>query len=102
MTTHPASPVVAWRPNGVPIEASDVLHESFACDVFTIEQMRERLSKPVFTSLRETIERGRPLDPAIADTVALAMKEWATERGATHYTHWFQPLLVHCGEHEAS
>jgi len=102
MTTHPASPVVAWRPNGVPIEASDVLHESFACDVFTIEQMRERLSKPVFTSLRETIERGRPLDPAIADTVALAMKEWATERGATHYTHWFQPLTGSTAEKHES
>ncbi len=102
MTTHPASPVVEWRPNGVPLEASDVLHESFACDVFTVEQMRERLSKLVFTSLLETVERGRPLDPAIADTVALAMKEWATERGATHYTHWFQPLTGSTAEKHES
>ncbi|GIV50560.1 MAG: glutamine synthetase [Candidatus Kapaibacterium sp.] len=92
----------AWRPNGIPLESSDALHEAFASDVFTLEQMRQRLSKPVFTSLRETIEKGLPLDPSIADTVALAMKEWATERGATHFTHWFQPLTGSTAEKHES
>jgi glutamine synthetase len=70
--------------------------------VFTIEQMRQRLSRPVFESLMATIQRGAPLDATIADTVALAMKEWATERGATHYTHWFQPLTGSTAEKHES
>ena len=64
----------------------------FAENVFSLELMRQRLSKPVFRSLLSTIERGTTLDPSIADIVAMAMKEWACEKGATHYTHWFQPL----------
>lgn len=54
--------------------------------------MRERLPKSVFKKLKKTIEDGAELDPSIADVVAHAMKDWAIERGATHYTHWFQPL----------
>jgi glutamine synthetase len=92
----------AWRPNGAPLLDSEDIHESFACDVFTLDQMRQRLSKPVFRSLIATIQHGTPLDPAIADTVALAMKEWATERGATHYTHWFQPLTGSTAEKHES
>jgi glutamine synthetase len=72
--------------------AIDVVNEVFASDVLTSDQLRERLSKPVWKSLQGTLERGEPLNPAIADTVALAMKTWAMEKGATHYTHWFQPL----------
>ncbi len=61
-------------------------------DAFTDRTMRERLPKDVYKSFRLTIEKGEPLDPAIANTVANAMKDWALERGATHFTHWFQPL----------
>jgi glutamine synthetase len=64
----------------------------FGSDVLSTEQLRERLSKPVWKSLQATIQKGVPLDAAIADTVALAMKTWALEKGATHYTHWFHPL----------
>lgn len=91
-----------WRPNGSPLLPPEDIHEAFACDVFTIEQMRQRLSRPVFESLMATIQRGAPLDATIADTVALAMKEWATERGATHYTHWFQPLTGSTAEKHES
>ena len=64
----------------------------FGTDVFGIECMRERLPKPVFKTLYKTLTEGSPLDPSIADDVANAMKRWALDKGATHYTHWFQPL----------
>ena len=54
--------------------------------------MRARLPKAVFKELKKTIDYGAPLDTAIADSVAIAMREWAKELGATHYTHWFHPL----------
>ncbi len=71
---------------------SEVVSEVFGQDVLTLDNLRQRLSKPVFKSLQATLEQGQPLDAGIADTVALAMKTWAMEKGATHYTHWFQPL----------
>ncbi len=64
----------------------------FGSHVFSDQDMRERLPKAVYKSLRATIDKGEPLDTSIADSVAAAMKEWAMELGATHYTHWFQPL----------
>lgn len=64
----------------------------FGCDVFSQRTMRQRLPKEVYRALMETIELGAPLDPKVADVVAAAMKDWAIENGATHYTHWFQPL----------
>ena len=60
--------------------------------VFGLPVMEARLSAPTFEKLKNTIETGSTLDPSIADEVAEAMKEWAMEKGATHYTHWFQPL----------
>ncbi|AWN23673.1 glutamine synthetase type III [Deinococcus irradiatisoli] len=69
-----------------------LVSEVFGEDVLTLETLRQRLSKPMFKSLQATLERGDPLDPKIADAVALAMKTWAMDKGATHYTHWFQPL----------
>ena len=66
--------------------------ELFGKNVFNETVMRERLPKSVFKKLKITIEDGAELDPSIADVVAHAMKDWAIERGATHYTHWFQPL----------
>ena len=66
--------------------------EIFGKNVFNESVMRERLPKTVFKKMKKTIEDGAELDPSIANVVAHAMKEWAIERGATHYTHWFQPL----------
>ena len=66
--------------------------ELFGCMVFNDDVMRERLPKEVYKSLTKTIATGKTIDPSIADVVANAMKDWAIEKGATHYTHWFQPL----------
>ncbi len=66
--------------------------EMFGCMVFSDDVMRERLPKEVYKSLTRTMARSRAIDPGIADVVANAMKDWAIEKGATHYTHWFQPL----------
>ncbi|MDO5411203.1 MAG: glutamine synthetase III [Lachnospiraceae bacterium] len=64
----------------------------FGQNVFNDKVMRERLPKKVYEELKKTIEGRKDLDPTIAEVVANAMKEWAVEKGATHYTHWFQPL----------
>ena len=64
----------------------------FACDVFTESVMKEKLPKAIYKNLRRTMEKGQPLDTETADVVANAMKDWAIEKGATHYTHWFQPM----------
>ncbi len=66
--------------------------ELFGRDVFSFAVMRERLPKAVFARLKEAAERGMPLHEGDADIVAGSMKDWAVERGATHYTHWFQPM----------
>ncbi len=64
----------------------------YGSDVFSLRVMQQRLPKDVFKRLQRTIVHGDTLDPALADVVASAMKDWAIEHGATHYTHWFQPL----------
>ncbi len=66
--------------------------EEFGCDVFGKKAMEEYLPRPVYRKLLETINNKMALDSSIADSVAHAMKSWAIERGATHYTHWFLPL----------
>jgi len=66
--------------------------ELFGENVFGFQAMQEHLSDATFKSLKETIDTGKMLDASIADEVAEAMKEWAMSKGATHYTHWFQPL----------
>ncbi len=66
--------------------------EQFGIDVFNEETMKQRLPKNVFKTLKKTIAEGKELDSSIADVVASAMKDWAIEKGATHYTHWFQPM----------
>lgn len=71
---------------------ADKLTEIFGKDVFCEATMTERLPKKTFAALKKTIKNGEDLDPAVADIVANAMKDWAIERGATHYTHWFQPM----------
>jgi glutamine synthetase len=64
----------------------------FGVNVFNEEVQRARLPKPIFKALQKTIRQGAPLDPQIADAVASAIKDWAIEHGATHYTHLFQPM----------
>ena len=66
--------------------------EMFGENVFNLRVMQEKLPKDVFKSLKNTIDRGTPLDASVADVVANAMKDWAVEKGATHFTHWFQPM----------
>jgi glutamine synthetase len=68
------------------------IKDLFGVNVFNEEEQRQRLPKPVFQALQRTIKQGAPLDPAIADTVASAMRDWAIEKGATHFTHLFQPM----------
>ena len=70
----------------------DKVSELFGINVFNDSVMRERLPEDVYKILKSTMKEGKGIDNSIADTVANAMKDWAIEKGATHYTHWFQPL----------
>ena len=66
--------------------------EMFGSLVFNDKAMRERLPKDTYAALKKTVESGTPLDPSLANTIASVMKDWAIEHGATHFTHWFQPM----------
>jgi glutamine synthetase len=84
-----------WSPNGGALGQSDLTQAgayAYGANVFSTAVQRQRLPKGAFRSLQETLDRGEPLDPSLADAVAAAMKDWAMEKGATHFTHWFQPL----------
>ena len=84
-----------WAPNGGSLGAPDLTvpdNQIFGANVFSSAVQRQRLPRDVFGRLQQTLAQGQALDTSLADAVALAMKEWALERGATHYTHWFQPL----------
>jgi glutamine synthetase len=84
-----------WAPNGGALGAPDLTssdNQVFGDNVFSPAVQRQRLPKDVYRKLAQTLARGEALDTSLADAVALAMKEWALERGCTHYTHWFQPL----------
>ena len=72
--------------------AKDKVTEEYGSLVFTDADMQERLPKPTYKELRKVIDGGKTIDISIANEVAHAMKDWALEHGATHYTHWFQPL----------
>ncbi|WP_455138095.1 glutamine synthetase III family protein [Thermophilibacter sp.] len=72
--------------------AKDKVTEEYGSLLFTDAVMQERLPKPTYKELRQVIDEGKPLDLDIANEVAHAMKEWALEKGATHFAHWFQPL----------
>jgi len=84
---HKKKPVESkeWLSNSSPIE-------NFAVDVFADKQLREKLPQSSYDRFREVVDKGAPLEASIADQIATAMKEWAMARGATHFTHWFQPL----------
>lgn len=76
--------------------------EIFGSNVFDDSVMKARLPKAVYKDLKKTIENGTELNPAIADVVANEMKEWAIEKGATHFTHWFQPMTgITAEKHDA-
>ena len=78
------------------------MEEIFGINVFNDSVMRQRLPKETYKALHKTIDEGRRLDADVASVVANAMKDWALERGATHYTHWFQPLnSVTAEKHDA-
>jgi len=87
------SAVTNYHPISPPLNFKETpTQELFGANVFGKAQMKARLPKPVYKSLIKTIEAGEKLDPAIADVVAAAMKDWAIEKGATHYAHVFFPL----------
>ncbi len=84
-----------WSANGNGIGQVDLTNpanSNFGSNVFDANAQRQMLPKAVYRALEATIERSEPLDPALADAVALGMKDWALSKGATHFTHWFQPL----------
>jgi glutamine synthetase len=84
-----------WSPNGTTLGSPDLTlpgNQVFGANVFSPAVQRQRLPKHVHRALQQTLEHGEALDTSLADAVAQAMKEWAMEKGATHYTHWFQPL----------
>lgn len=87
------SAVTNWKPITPQLNfANTPMQEIFAANVFSPAVMRNRLPKAVYKSLMKTIKSGTKLDPSTADIVALAMKDWAIEKGATHYAHVFYPL----------
>jgi glutamine synthetase len=84
-----------WSVNGGALGTTDLTAPGanvFGANVFTVDEQRARLPKHIFKKLQQTLDAGAILDPSLADAVAQAMREWAMENGATHYTHWFQPL----------
>jgi glutamine synthetase len=84
-----------WSSNGEALGAIDLTlpeNDPFGANVFSVAVQRERLPAEVFERLQSTLGGGEGLDPSLADTVATAMKDWALEKGATHFTHMFQPL----------
>lgn len=78
------------------------IENTFASNVFNDAIMKTRLPKNVYKALKKTIDEGLPLDPSVADVVANTMKDWAVEKGATHFTHWFQPMTgITAEKHDA-
>ena len=85
--------VTSYSATAAPIDYSvTAAQDLFAINVFGKKVMKDRLPKPIYKSVRRTIDSGAKLDPAVADIVASAMKDWAIEKGATHYAHIFYPL----------
>src|SRR3712207_1556290 len=92
-------------PNGDSLGPADLSQPSniaFGENVFSLAVQRQRLPKDVFKRLQRTLHPGEAVDPALADGVAQAMKDWALERGATHCPHWFQPLTGSTAENHGS
>jgi len=84
------------------MEKNKFMSEEFGCNVFSDTVMRERLPKNIYKEVLQTKRFGTALNPEVADVVANAMKDWAVEKGVTHYTHWFQPMTgVTAEKHDA-
>jgi glutamine synthetase len=84
-----------WSPNGESLGSTDLTvaaNQVFGVNVFSPAVQRQRLPKTVYQKLQATLSRGEAIDTSLADQIAAAMKDWAMEKGATHFTHWFQPL----------
>jgi glutamine synthetase len=84
-----------WSPNGESLGSPDLTlaaNQIFGVNVFSPAVQRQRLPKTVYQRLQATLSRGEAIDTSLADQIAAAMKDWAMEKGATHFTHWFQPL----------
>jgi glutamine synthetase len=92
----PLNAVKSWTPPAA-VRGMDI-EKIFGENTFGVIEMKSRLPKETYRALQKTIELGAELDSAVADAVALAMKEWAIERGATHYSHWFHPLTGQTAE----
>jgi glutamine synthetase len=95
MTRQQNVTAAQWSTNGAALGSPDLTvagNQVFGSNVFSPATQRLRLPKHVYTALQRTLARGEALDTSLADAVSQAMKEWALEKGATHYTHWFQPL----------
>ena len=97
MTANPVrmqaiAAVEAYRPPPISFDPGEEPGEIFGANVFSLTVMQKRLPKMVYKSVLSTIEKSTPLDPDVADAVASAMKDWALEKGATHYAHVFYPL----------
>ena len=84
--------IIDWGTKSSPKSAGPKATELFGSLTFNDAVQRQRLPKDIYRALRRTITQGAPLDASSADVIAAAMKDWAIEHGATHYTHWFQPL----------
>jgi glutamine synthetase len=92
----PLNAIKSWSP-AVAVRGMDI-EKIFGENTFGVVEMKSRLPKETYRALQETLGNGAELDPAVAEAVALAMKEWAIERGATHYSHWFHPLTGQTAE----
>src|SRR5699024_1793546 len=82
-----------WSPtiNGQDLPSMNIT-EIFGKDTLQVEDLKARLPKVTWQDLKRTMREGEQLNPKVADAVAVAMKDWAMDKGDTHYTHWFQPL----------
>jgi glutamine synthetase len=94
----PLKAVTGWTPPPAGSVRGMDIKTIFGESTFGLQEMKSRLPKATYNALLRTIEQGAELDGAVADAVAMAMKEWAIERGATHYTHWFHPLTGQTAE----
>jgi len=76
--------------------------DTFACNVFTDREIASRVPKAVYKAYKAAVKSAKSMDSHVADVIATAMKDWAVSRGATHFTHWFQPIHISTAEkHEA-
>ena len=92
---HPNVTAAQWSANGGSLGTVDLTvpaNQIYGSNVFSPAEQRQRLTKSVYRRLQQSLEEGQPLDEQLADAVAAAMKDWALEKGATHFTHLFQPM----------